>query len=167
MRRVVLALTVVALVGVLAVPAEARKRHNHRPAGIEGTVVMDAPAPCSTPNTVCPQPQPQPLAQPVYTDSATVSVTRPSDGAMVASQVVTDGRFRFKLARGIYDVTVVPPTVVPPPCPPGLVCIAEPAQPSVQIANCLGGESKRVLVRRHRFTRVDLHVTNVCVAQTG
>jgi hypothetical protein len=93
-----------------------------------------------------------------------VTVQRTSDGTQVASQEVSDSRFRFKLPRGIYDVTAVPPTVFPPPCPPGLVCIADPARPSVQIANCLAGESKRVQVRRHRFSHVDLHVTNVCVA---
>jgi hypothetical protein len=121
---------------------------------------MDARTPCPTPSTACPQP----LAEAVYTGTATVTVARVSDGAQVASRGITDGTFRIKLQRGLYDVTVVPPTVVPPPCPPGLVCIAEPAHPSVQIANCLGGESKRVKVRRHRFTHVDLHVTDFCAS---
>jgi hypothetical protein len=100
----------------------------------------------------------------VYPGAVTVTVQRVSDGAEVASQAVSDGRFLFKLKRGAYDVSAVPPTVVPPPCPPGLVCIADaPGQASVLIANCLGGETKRVQVRRHRFAHVDLHVTNVCV----
>jgi len=31
------------------------------------------------------------------------------------------------------------------------------------IAPCMTGETKRVQVRRHRFTRVELHVQNVCI----
>jgi hypothetical protein len=59
-------------------------------------------------------------------------VRRATDGALVASQAVTDGH----------------------------VCIQGSA---VVVAPCLSGETKRVQVRRHRFTHGTLHVTNVCI----
>jgi hypothetical protein len=37
----------------------------------------------------------------------TVNVNRVSDGALVASSTPTDGRFRFRLKRGLYDVSEV------------------------------------------------------------
>ena len=90
----------------------------------------------------------------------TVSVNRVSDGALVASSTPTDGRFRFRLKRGLYDVSAISPG--PPPCPPGYVCPAE--GPAVVVMLCEVGETQRVRVKRHRFTRVELYVRNVCIA---
>jgi hypothetical protein len=88
-----------------------------------------------------------------------VNVNRPSDGALVASSTPTDGRFRFRLKRGLYDVSAIPPG--PVPCPPDHVC---PAESSVVVLPCEVGETKRVRVKRHRFTRVELRVRNICIA---
>jgi hypothetical protein len=67
--------------------------------------------------------------------------------------------------RGLYDVSSVPPNPSPPPpCSPEQICPAEGGQGSAIIAPCMTGETKRVQIRRHRFTRVELHVQNVCIA---
>jgi hypothetical protein len=150
-RRAATALALLGLIAVLAAPAEAKKRH-HKPSGIEG-VVLDVS--CYGP---CIEPRP---AASVYPGPVTVTVRRASDGVMVGSREVTDGKFRFKLKRGLYDVSSVPPG--PPSCPPGYVCPAEGSAPSVVIMPCLAGETKRVQVRKWRFTHVELHVTNVCI----
>jgi hypothetical protein len=151
-RRVATALALLGLVGLLAAPADAKKRH-HKPAGVKG-VVLNA-----TCYGACVDPPPP---QPVYTGAVTVTVRRVSDGATVASEAISDGHFRIRVKRGSYDVSSVPPN--PPTCQltPETVCPAG-AQSAVVIAPCLQGETKRVQVRRHRFTRVELHVTNVCV----
>jgi hypothetical protein len=149
-RRAATALALVGLIALLAAPADAKKRH--KPAGIEG-VVVDAS--CYGP---CIEARP---AASVYPGPVTVTVRRAGDGALVASREVSDGRFRFRLKRGLYDVSSVPPS--PPICPPDHVCIQQGPAPTAVIAPCLAGETKRVQVRRHRFTHVELHVTNVCV----
>jgi hypothetical protein len=94
----------------------------------------------------------------------TVTVRRAGDGGLVASQDVSDGQFKLRVRRGHYDVSSVPPN--PPGCQPqpGRVCPAEPgSQPAAIIAPCLTGETKRVVVRRHHFTHVELSVSNACV----
>jgi hypothetical protein len=98
----------------------------------------------------------------VYSGPVTVTVQRASDGTTVASQAVSDGHFRFRLKRGSYDVSSVPPN--PPACQPTpqTVCPAG-ADSAAVVAPCLKGETKRVRVRRHRFTHVELHVSNVCI----
>jgi hypothetical protein len=152
----------------VAAPADAGKRHRHRASGVEGVVLNST---CTGPCTD-PPPPPQP-----YTGPVTVTVKRVRDGAQVAGQAVTDGRFRMRVRHGIYDVTVVPPnptspcqpqpaaqTICPPPCTPTkeIVCPLA-SEPNVIVAPCLTGETHRVGVRRHRFTHVELHVTNTCV----
>jgi hypothetical protein len=154
-RRVVTALAVLALIAALAAPAEAGKRHSHKPSGIKGVVLNST---CYGP---CAEPAPP---EPVYLGAVTITVARASDGATVASQAIDDGHFRFRLKRGRYDVSSVPPNPPSPqPCPPGQVCALDGAQSSAAIAPCLQGETKRVQVRRHRFTRVELHVGNICI----
>jgi hypothetical protein len=149
------ALAVLAVVGLVASPAEAGKRHKHKPAGVKGAVLN------STCPGACAEPPPPPA---LYTGPVTVTVRRASDGALVASQEVSDGHFRMRVKRGQYDVSSVPPN--PPTCQPqpGQVCPAETGtQSAAIIAPCMTGETKRVQVRRHRFTRVELHVQNVCI----
>jgi hypothetical protein len=168
-RKIVAALTVLCLVALLAATADARKRHNHKPAGVKGVVLNSTCAgPCTDPTT-----PPQP-----YTGPVTVTVAQVSGGTRVASQAITDGRFRFRLARGVYDVSSVPPNppvcqpqpavqaqqVCPPPCTPTKEIVCPLAStPAVILTPCLTGETKRIAVRRHHFTYVELHVTNVCV----
>jgi hypothetical protein len=90
-------------------------------------------------------------------------VTRVSDSALVRSQAVSDGKFRLRVKRGVYDVSSVPPN--PPTCEPTpeTACPLAGAQPAAIIAPCLQGETKRVEVSRHRFTHVELHVSNSCI----
>jgi hypothetical protein len=149
---VVAALLVLTLALLAAAPADAGKRAKKKPSGIAGVVLGGT---CYGP---CIEPPP---AEPAYTGEVTVSVNRASDGALVRSAMPTDGRFRFRLKRGLYDVSAIPPRSFPPPCPPGYVC---PAESSVVVMPCEMGETKRVRVKRRRFTRVELHVRNVCVA---
>jgi hypothetical protein len=149
------AIALLALVAAAAAPAEAGKRHKKR-SGIAGVVL----------NSTCYGPCAEPRAEePLYSGSVTVTVQRASDGVIVASREVSDGRFRFRLPRGIYDVSSVPPNPdPPPPCSPEQVCPAQGNhQSAVIVAPCLTGETKRVQVRRHRFTHVELHVSNVCI----
>jgi hypothetical protein len=156
MRRLTVLLALAALALLAAAPAEAGKRKKHKkPAGIEGVVLSSTCyGPCIDP------PPPQPL----YTGQVTVTVTRAADGAPVATQAISDGRFRFKLKRGFYDVSAVPPVTPIQPCPPGYVCIAQgQTSQAAMIAPCETGETQRVQVRRHRFTHVELHVQNVCI----
>jgi hypothetical protein len=167
-RRTVVALAALCVLSLIAGPAEAGKRHHkHKPAGVDG-VVLD-----SSCYGACVQPQAPP---PVYPGTVTVTVHRVADGATVAGSAVSDGHFRFKLQRGLYDVSSVPPNpptcqpqpqaqqICPPPCTPTkeIVCPLVKA-PEVIVAPCLTGETKRVAVRRHRFTHVELHVTNACI----
>ena len=167
MRKLAPALAALCLLLLVAAPTDARKRHNHKPAGVKGVVL----------NRTCPGPCVDPAAQPQpYTGPVTVSVTRASDGRQVTAQAITDGRFRIRLGRGLYDVSSIPPSpptcepqpqaqqICPPPCTPTkeVVCPLVKA-PEVIVAPCLTGETKRVQVRRHRFTYLELHVNNVCV----
>jgi hypothetical protein len=150
---------IVLVVGALALlPASAgagkRHHHKHKPAGVKGVVLNGTCAGACV--------DPPPPAAP-YTGTVTVSVRRASDGVEVASQEASDGHFRLRVKRGSYDVSAVPPG--PPTCrpTPETVCpLPAGAQPTV-IAPCLIGETKPVQVRRHRFTRVELHVRNVCI----
>jgi hypothetical protein len=119
---------------------------------------------------VDPPPPPSP-----YAGTVTVTVNRANDGAQVASRVVSDGHFRMRVKRGTYDVTAVPPNptcgpqpepqkVCPPPCQPTPTTVCPlPADAAAIIAPCLTGETKRTQVTRDRFTRVELHMQNVCV----
>jgi hypothetical protein len=152
-RRVLTALVVLAVLALAAAPAEAGKHHRHK-SGVKGVVLN------STCYGACAEPPPPP---PPYTGPVTITVRRASDGALVATRDINDGYFRIRVKRGQYDVSAVPPN--PPSCQPqpGQVCPAEGgAQPAV-IAPCMTGETKRVQVRRHRFTHVELHVQNTCI----
>jgi hypothetical protein len=144
------------LVGALALvaaPAGAKK-HSHKPAGVAGVVLN------STCAGACAQPPPP---EPVYTGAVTITVARVSDGQQVASKAISDGHFRLKLKKGSYDVSSVPPN--PPTCEPQpeQVCPLDQAQGAAIVRPCLQGETKRVQVRRHKFTHVELHVSNVCI----
>jgi hypothetical protein len=156
MRRTV-ALVAVLAIALLPASAEGGKRHHHKhkPAGVKGVVLNSTcPGACAEP------PPPAPL----YTGTLTVTVRRASDGTQVASQETTDGRFKIRLKRGAYDVSSVPPN--PPPCrpTPETVCPLPAAdQPAAIIVPCLTGETKRVQVRRHRMSHVELHVRNICI----
>jgi hypothetical protein len=148
---------VLALIGAIAVvatPATAKKRHSHKPAGVAGTVLN------STCAGACQEPPPP---EPAYAGALTITVQRASDGQQVASQAIDDGHFRLRLMRGLYDVSSVPPN--PPTCEPqpDQVCPLAGAQSAAIVRSCLQGETKRVAVRRHHFTQVELHVSNVCI----
>jgi len=150
-RKPVAALLVLSLALIAAAPADAGKRGKKKPSGVAGVVLN---ATCFGP---CIEPPPP---EPTYTGQVTVNVNRASDGALVASSTPTDGKFRFRLKRGFYDVSAIPPG--PPPCPPGYVCPAEGPEPVVM--PCEVGETQRVRVKRHRFTHVELRVRNICIA---
>jgi hypothetical protein len=140
-------------IGMLVAPAQARNHHRHKGSGVKG-VVLD-----STCYGACAEPRPP---EPVYAGSVTIEVRR-IDGTAVASRTISDGHFRVRLRRGAYDVSSVPPSPSPQPCPPGQACpLGAGARPAV-ITQCLQGETKRIKVRRHRFTRVELHVSNTCI----
>jgi hypothetical protein len=151
-----LAGAVAALVALalFAAPADAAKKRHHKPSGVKGVVLN---ATCYGP---CAEPPPP---EPVWQGTVTITVSRASDGMQVASQGTSDGHFRLRVKRGLYNVTSVPPN--PPTCQPTpeTVCpLAGGAQPAI-IAPCLTGETKQVQVTRHRFTRVELHVQNTCI----
>jgi hypothetical protein len=152
-RKLLTALVLVGAITLVVAPAEAKKRHSHKPAGIEGVVLN------STCAGACAEPPPP---APTYTGAVTIAVTRASDGQQVASQGISDGHFRIRLKRGLYDVSSVPPS--PPTCTPTpeTVCPLS-AQGAAVIAPCMQGETQRVQVRRHRVTHVELHVSNVCI----
>lgn len=145
----------IAAIALLPASAEGGKRHHHKhkPAGVKGVVLN------STCLGACAEPFPPP---PLYVGTVTINVQRATDGALVASREINDGHFRFRVKRGQYDVSAVPPN--PPQCEPTptTVCPAD-TQGAAIIAPCLTGETKRVQVRRHRFSRLELHVRNVCV----
>jgi hypothetical protein len=152
-RKLLTALALLCALALAAAPADAKRRHNHKPAGVAGVVVN------STCAGACQEPPPP---APVYTGAVTITVTRASDGQQVASQAITDGQFRIRLKRGLYDVSSVPPN--PPTCDPTpeTVCPLSAQSPAV-IAPCMQGDTQRVQVRRHRFAHVELHVSNVCI----
>jgi hypothetical protein len=153
-KRLLTALALIGAIALVASPATAKKHRSHKPAGVAGIVL----------NSTCPGAcQEPPPPEPVYTGDVTITVKRASDGVQVASQAIADGHFRMRLHRGLYDVSSVPPN--PPTCQPqpDQVCpLAGASEPAV-IAPCLMGETKRVAVRRHHFTQVELHVSNVCI----
>jgi hypothetical protein len=154
-RRVLSAVVVLAVVALVATPAEAGKRHHHKhkPAGVKGVVLNS-----SCPGACAEEPPPSPL----YTGPVTVTVTRVTDGRLMASKATTDGHFRMRVKRGNYEVSAVPPS--PPPCEPTpqTVCPLQ-AQRAAVIAPCLMGDTQPVQVHRHRFSRVELHMRNVCI----
>jgi hypothetical protein len=141
-----LAALLAAAVLATAVPAEAGHQTAKRHSGLKGVVL----------NTTCygPCAQPAPPA-PAYTGSdLTVTVTRVADGALVGTQHPSDGHFRFRLKRGLYRVSAA---IAPTPQP-------GPVQPQATMPpNCWQGDSQEARVHRHRFTRVELHVGNVCI----
>jgi hypothetical protein len=152
-RKLLTALALLGAIALVAAPAAAKKRHGHKPAGVKGVVLN------STCAGACAEPPPP---APVYTGAVAVTVVRVSDGRQVASQAIADGHFRIRLKRGLYDVSSVPPN--PPTCEPTpeTVCPMD-TQGAAMIAPCMQGETKRVQVRRHKFTQVELHVSNVCI----
>jgi hypothetical protein len=154
MRRIVIALTLLAVLALVAVPADAKKRHSHKPSGVTGVVLNSTcPGACAEP------PPPEPL----YAGPVTISVQRATDGQQVASQAISDGHFRLRLKKGAYNVSSVPPN--PPTCnpTPETVCPLDQAQGAAIVQPCLQGETKPVQVRRHHFAHVELHVSNVCI----
>jgi hypothetical protein len=68
----------------------------------------------------------------------------------------------MRVKRGSYDISAVLPN--PPGCEPTptIICPAEGQRPPI-IGPCLTGERQSVQVRRHRFTRVELHVRDICI----
>jgi hypothetical protein len=153
-RRVATALAVLGAFALLAAPAVAKKRHNHKPSGVDGVVLNSTcPGACAVP----------PPPQPVYTGAVTIKVQRVTDAQQVASQAITDGHFRIRLKRGLYDVSSVPPNPTPPPCGPAELCPLEGTPPHAIIEPCMTGETQRVQVRRHHFAHVELHVGNTCI----
>jgi hypothetical protein len=153
MRRGLLMVIAVAAIAVMPAGAAAKKHHSHKPAGVKGVVLN------STCAGACAEPPPP---APLYTGAVTVTAVRVSDGQQVASQAISDGHFKLRLKRGLYDVSSVPPN--PPTCEPTpeTVCPMD-AQRATVIAPCMQGETKRVEVRRHKFAYVELHVSNVCI----
>ena len=153
MRKLLTVLLLCAIALVVA-PADAKKRHSHKPAGVEGMVLNSTcPGACTEP----------PPPEPVYSGAVTITVQRASDGQQVASQAVADGKFRIRLKRGAYDVSSVPPNPEPPPCQTGEVCPLDGAHRAAIVRPCMQGETKRVQVRRHHFAQLELHVSNVCI----
>jgi hypothetical protein len=153
-RRAATALAVLVAVGMLVAPAQAGKHHRNKRSGVDG-VVRDG-----TCYGACAEPRPP---EPGYQGSVTIEVRR-TDGTQVASKTINDGHFRLRVKRGTYDVSSVPPSPSPQPCPQGQVCPYERAQASpAVIQQCLQGETKRIKVRRHRFTDLVLHVANTCI----
>jgi hypothetical protein len=154
MRRLIAALVVLAAIALTAAPADAKKRHHHKPSGVAGVVL----------NSTCPGAcQEPPPPEPVYTSPVTITVQRASDGQQIASQAISDGHFRLRLKKGAYNVSSVPPN--PPTCnpTPETVCPLDQAQSAAIVQPCLQGETKPVQVRRHHFAYVELHVSNVCI----
>ena len=132
MRKLSFLLAAVALLSLLASPALAGKpgHGKARPSGIQGAVYNTSCfGPCIYP------PPPAPL---YAADGLTVEV-RNQGGVLVAQRHPTDGRFRIKLKRGLYDVTA---TVEGP---------------------CWQGETIQARVKRRQFTAVELHVLNTCI----
>jgi hypothetical protein len=145
MRRLGLAALVVALTVVVVSAAPAGAQKHRRPAGIVGTVV----------NSTCfgPCAYPQPASHPYTGSGLTVEIRRAADGALVATRQPSDGHFRAKVKRGLYTVSAIIGEVTPTPTP----------QSGAAVMPCWQGDSKQVRVFRHRFSQVELQVTNACV----
>jgi hypothetical protein len=137
-------LAAIAAAVLATAPAHAAPVHKH--SGIKGMVL----------NTTCygPCAEPPPSAPPYTGSDLTVTVTRVADGAQVGTEHPSDGHFRFRLKRGLYRVTAAI-TSAPQPGPVRAQAIMPP--------NCWQGDSQAARVHRHRFTRVVLHVGNVCI----
>jgi len=137
---------------MLAAPVSAGHRHRGH-SGIAGTVLY----------TSCTEACPQPLrTSPPYTGGGlTVTVQRVSDGALVASLAPADGTFRVRTRRGWFDVTAS--VASSNPCGP-VVTASRVICPAATMPVCgPSSDTARVRVRRHRFTRVELHVQDPCV----
>jgi hypothetical protein len=170
-RGAMRAALVLAAIAALATPAPAVAGHQHKKAsGIAGTVR----------DTTCAGPCAAGQQSPLYTGEVTVQVRRVRDGALVASTSTSNGSFRIRIRRGVYDVSAVPagsgspcggvpccnqpqPSICcsPTPTASGVIC---PASSSPTIATCITGDTQRVTVRPRRFAHVELHVSNACVA---
>jgi hypothetical protein len=138
MRRGAIAAIVVLGCGLTGVPAQAHRGVRAKaPSGVKG-VVLDA-----TCAGACRVPAPP---EPVYTGAVTVVVTNAATRRVVASEAISDGHFRLRVRPGSYDVASVPE-----------------AQGAAIAAPCETGETQQVVVRRHRFTPVTLHVRNSCI----
>jgi hypothetical protein len=137
-RRICLAVAVALVAVALAAPAQAGK--GKRPSGIEGKVTNST---CQGPCIYPPPPAP------TYTgDGLTVQVRRVADGRLMATVTPTDGTFRVKVKRGLYDVSA---------------SVTQPTPQAAAPGACLQGDTERVRVFRHRFTHVELQVGNVCI----
>jgi hypothetical protein len=147
MRKGLLVLLAAAIVlACLPCVAQAKKHHRHKPSGIVGVVLN------TTCNGACAEPPPP---APLYTGAGlTVTVTRIVDAAVMTSSQPTDGRFRYRLPRGHYQVSAAINELTPQPLVNG---------PLVIPPNCWMGDSKEATVRRHHFTHVELRVGNVCI----
>ena len=148
MRRMAKVLAAFGVFAVIALPvsAAAKKHHAKKPSGIEGVVLN------TTCSGACAEPPPP---APLYTGGGlTVTVTRIADGTLVATSQPADGRFRFRLPRGHYQVAAAIREVGPQPQSGG---------PIVMPPNCWMGDSKEATVRRLHFTHVELRVENVCI----
>jgi len=149
-------MALLALVAIAVLPASAgagKRPHKHGPAGVKG-VILDSTCPgaCASP----------PPPAPTYTGAVTITVRRASDAVAVASQETTDGHFRLRVKRGRYDVSATPPN--PPSCEPTPTTVCPLSSHGAAIVvPCLTGEAQRVQVHRHRMTRLELHVRNVCI----
>jgi len=153
MRRAAVLILGLAM-ALLPATADAEKHQSHKPSGVEGTVFNGTcPGACQAP----------PPPEPVYSGDVTITVARAGDGRVVASEGIADGHFKLRVKRGLYNVSSVPPS--PPPCQPTptIVCPVAQARSEALIAPCLRGETKQVKVRRHRFTQLDLQVSNSCI----
>jgi hypothetical protein len=147
MRRGLLIIAVTAI-AIAPASAGAKKHHNHKPSGIDGVVLN------TTCSGACAEPPPP---APAYIGSGlSVTVSRISDAVTVASSQPTDGRFRFRLPRGHYQVSAAINELAPQPQPLS-------GTPAVMPPNCWMGDSKEATVRRHKFTYVELRVGNVCI----
>ncbi len=152
MRRALFLVSMLVAVAIAAAPAQAGKHRAGKPSGIKGVVL----------NTTCLGPCVSPPPPPRYTGGGvTVEVRRASDGALVASSAPANGHFRIRVRHGLYDVSAVTSQSPCGPVPAGSKIVCPLAEPSAQ--TCLRGDTQRVRVHRHRFTRVELHVRNVCV----
>jgi hypothetical protein len=72
------------------------------------------------------------------------------------AETPTDGQFRFRAKPGLYDVSA---TVTQTE---RRLRRIQGRQSSMR-GTCWQGDSERVQVRRHRFSRVELQLQNVCV----
>jgi hypothetical protein len=147
---VALTLAVVIVAGsLLAGSADGKRGKRH--SGIDGTVVNSScPGPCVYP----------PPPSPAYTGSGlTVTLRRVSNGDLIATLHPLDGHFRVRVGRGLYDVSAAVDAQPQPTPQPGPVIQSRVVMPP----NCWQGDTQRVQVRRHHFTRVQLRVSNACV----